>query len=127
MFGLRAAAAASAGFLVLTLCPLIIWVLPDTHDVPKLAGARLQPFDGGLPLLLKNAALREAISLRVLIVAPYVCYELVGRQFIMRKYFQTPTDAAQLMLITGQFRGQHTSETPITALVLISWINNMPL
>ncbi|CAG9538023.1 unnamed protein product [Cercopithifilaria johnstoni] len=86
--------------LIGTLTPFIYYVLPQTHSVPKLATARLRPQDY-LPMIKHNAALREGIFLRGLLIAAYICYELISRNFLLRSFMQGPNDSAKVLIVMG--------------------------
>ncbi|VDN02753.1 unnamed protein product [Thelazia callipaeda] len=87
--------------LLVTLTPLIYFMLPYTHTVPKLATARLRPQDY-LPMVKNNSALREGILLRGLLIAAYVCYELISRNFLLRSLMQVnPNDSAKVLIVMG--------------------------
>ncbi|VDO26251.1 unnamed protein product [Brugia timori] len=86
--------------LTVTLTPFIYYVLPQTHNVPKLATARLRPQDY-LPMIKHNVALREGIFLRGLLIAAYICYELISRNFLLRSFMQGPNDSAKVLTVMG--------------------------
>uniref|UniRef100_A0A8R1TIL0 MFS domain-containing protein n=2 Tax=Onchocerca TaxID=6281 RepID=A0A8R1TIL0_ONCVO len=86
--------------LIVTLTPFIYYVLPQTHNVPKLATARLRPQDY-LPMIKHNVALREGILLRGLLIAAYICYELISRNFLLRSFMQGPNDSAKVLIVMG--------------------------
>ena len=96
--------------LLVTLMPVLLFMLPTTHSIPKLATARLRPQDY-IPMITKNSALRvrfflynscqdfqEGLILRALIVAAYVCYEMISRNFILRHYMQDSNDSAIVLM-----------------------------
>uniref|UniRef100_A0A915Q7C5 Major facilitator superfamily (MFS) profile domain-containing protein n=1 Tax=Setaria digitata TaxID=48799 RepID=A0A915Q7C5_9BILA len=86
--------------LIVTLTPFIYYVLPQTHSVPKLATARLRPQDY-LSMIKHNIALREGILLRGLLIAAYICYELISRNFLLRSLMQGPNDSAKVLIVMG--------------------------
>lgn len=89
------------GIAMATLLIPIIWrLLPETHSVPKLASARLRPQDYW-PMIRRNAALFEGLLLRSMIVASYVCYELVSRNFLMKAFMKGPNDNALVLGVMG--------------------------
>uniref|UniRef100_A0A914UMH8 Major facilitator superfamily (MFS) profile domain-containing protein n=1 Tax=Plectus sambesii TaxID=2011161 RepID=A0A914UMH8_9BILA len=90
---LRTSQMLSGVFVLFTVAPMVWWLLPNTHSVPRLASARLRPQEYW-PMVTRNSALREALLLRALIVGPYVAFELISRQFLMRAYAQGPYDTA---------------------------------
>lgn len=54
-----------------------------TDGFPKLKF--LQDY---LPMVVRNVALREGLLLRGFLIAAYVCYELISRNFLLRSYMQ---------------------------------------
>ncbi|KHN89077.1 hypothetical protein Tcan_15389 [Toxocara canis] len=86
--------------MLITLTPTIYLTLPETHSIPKLATARLRPQDY-LPMVARNVALREGLLLRGLLIAAYVCYELISRNFLLRSYMQGPNDSAKVLIVMG--------------------------
>ncbi len=62
--------------LGLCLIPLLVFCLPDTHNLPKIVTARLNPLNS-IDLLIRNHALREGVLLRLLLIAPYLGYDMV--------------------------------------------------
>ncbi|MFH4978502.1 hypothetical protein AB6A40_005211 [Gnathostoma spinigerum] len=86
--------------LFATLTPFIYYFLPQTHSVPKLATARLRPQDY-VHMVRGNVPLREGLLLRALLIAAYVCYELISRNFLLRSYMQGPNDSAKVLIVMG--------------------------
>uniref|UniRef100_A0A914I6G5 Major facilitator superfamily (MFS) profile domain-containing protein n=1 Tax=Globodera rostochiensis TaxID=31243 RepID=A0A914I6G5_GLORO len=82
------------------LIPVILFFLPTTHSVPRLATARLRPQDYW-PMATKNVALREGLVLRGLLIVAYVCYELIARNFVLRSYMHATSDNAEVMVTMG--------------------------
>ncbi|VDN24693.1 unnamed protein product [Gongylonema pulchrum] len=54
-----------------------------------------------LPMVKHNTALREGIILRGLLIAAYVCYELISRNFMLRSFMQGPNDSAKVLIVMG--------------------------
>uniref|UniRef100_A0A0M3HQJ0 MFS domain-containing protein n=1 Tax=Ascaris lumbricoides TaxID=6252 RepID=A0A0M3HQJ0_ASCLU len=86
--------------MLIVLTPTIYFALPQTHSIPKLATARLRPQDY-LPMVVRNVALREGLLLRGFLIAAYVCYELISRNFLLRSYMQGPNDSAKVLIVMG--------------------------
>lgn len=86
------------GALLLTLMPVIAFLLPTTHSIPRLATARLRPQDYW-PMISKNTALKEGLILRALIVSSYVCYEMISRNFLLRSFMKDTNDSAIVLLV----------------------------
>ncbi|VDK44428.1 unnamed protein product [Anisakis simplex] len=86
--------------MLITLTPTIYCLLPQTHSIPRLATARLRPQDY-LPMIARNVALREGLLLRGLLIAAYVCYELISRNFLLRSFMQGPNDSAKVLMVMG--------------------------
>lgn len=86
--------------LLISLVPVIYFLLPQTHSIPKLATARLRPQDY-LPMVARNTALREGLLLRGFLIAAYVCYELISRNFLLRAYMEGPNDSAKVLIVMG--------------------------
>lgn len=82
------------------LIPIILFFLPTTHSIPRLATAKLRPQDYW-PMVTKNQALREGLILRALLIISYVCYELIARNFILRSYMHATSDNAEVMVTMG--------------------------
>lgn len=82
------------------LIPVILFLLPTTHSIPRLASARLRPQDYW-PMITKNSALREGLILRGLLVSAYVCYELIARNYLLRAYMQGASDSAEVLIVMG--------------------------
>jgi MFS family permease len=85
------------------LIPVLIFLLPTTHSIPRLASARLRPQEYW-PLIGKNSALREGLLLRTLIIAAYVCYELIARNFLLRAFtnwHSDPNAMAEVVITMG--------------------------
>jgi MFS family permease len=80
------------------LIPVIIFLLPSTHSIPRLASARLRPQDYW-PMLTKNVALREGLILRALLIGAYVCYELIARNYLLRAYMKGANDSAEVLIV----------------------------
>ncbi|VDN23756.1 unnamed protein product [Gongylonema pulchrum] len=74
--------------LFITLTPFVYFVLPQTHS-------------DYLPMVKHNTALREGIILRGLLIAAYVCYELISRNFMLRSFMQGPNDSAKVLIVMG--------------------------
>jgi len=112
-WGLHNGELAAGVFLLVALVPLLVFVLPDTHSVPRNALSNLRWSSGwtilrvrlrrvlGVHRAQNNSGLREGVLLRMLLIAPFVCYELVGRQFVMRRLLRGPTDVAWLLGVSG--------------------------
>ncbi|EPB75908.1 transporter, major facilitator family protein [Ancylostoma ceylanicum] len=83
--------------LLFTLMPVLIFLLPTTHGIPRLATARLRPQDYW-PMITKNTALKEGLILRALIVSSYVCFEMISRNFLLRSYMKDTNDSAIVLL-----------------------------
>ncbi|VDL72193.1 unnamed protein product [Nippostrongylus brasiliensis] len=81
-----------------TLMPVLFFLLPTTHSIPRLATARLRPQDYW-PMISKNSALKEGLVLRALIVSSYVCYEMISRNFLLRSYMKDTNDSAIVLLV----------------------------
>ncbi|KAI1717990.1 major facilitator superfamily domain-containing protein [Ditylenchus destructor] len=86
--------------LATVLVPVLLFFLPTTHSIPRLASARLRPQDYW-PMLKRNAALREGIILRGLLIVAYVCYELIARNFLLRAYMRGASDSAEVLIVMG--------------------------
>uniref|UniRef100_A0A0N5AAZ7 MFS domain-containing protein n=1 Tax=Syphacia muris TaxID=451379 RepID=A0A0N5AAZ7_9BILA len=86
--------------MMLTLVPIVYKMLPETHSIPKLVTAKLRPQDY-YPMIKKNIALREGLILRGLLIAAYVCYELISRNFLLRSFMQGPNDSAKVLIVMG--------------------------
>ncbi|CAD5209315.1 unnamed protein product [Bursaphelenchus xylophilus] len=84
----------------LLLLPVLMFFLPTTHSIPRLASARLRPHDYW-PMIRRNAALREGLILRALLVTAYVCYELIARNFLLRAFMKGTTDSAEVIITMG--------------------------
>ncbi|XGW25076.1 hypothetical protein V3C99_006472 [Haemonchus contortus] len=84
--------------LMVTLMPVVIFLLPTTHSIPRLATARLRPQDYW-PMITKNAALKEGLIIRAIIIASYVCYEMISRNFLLRSYMKDTNDSAVVLLV----------------------------
>jgi len=82
------------------LIPVIVFLLPTTHSIPRLASARLRPQDYW-PMMTRNVALREGLILRGLLVAAYVCYELIARNYLLRSYMKGASDSAEVLIVMG--------------------------
>uniref|UniRef100_A0A7E4WB93 MFS domain-containing protein n=1 Tax=Panagrellus redivivus TaxID=6233 RepID=A0A7E4WB93_PANRE len=82
------------------LVPVLLFMLPTTHSIPRLASARLRPQDYW-PMLTRNGALREGLVLRALLVAAYVCYELIARNYLLRSYMKGAGDSAEVLIVMG--------------------------
>ena len=80
------------------LMPVLLFLLPTTHSIPKLASARLRPQDY-FHMLRKNQHLREGLTVRALVVAAYVCYEMIARNFLLRAYMRDTNDSAYVLLV----------------------------
>jgi Na+/melibiose symporter-like transporter len=89
------------GFLMgAVLIPIIFFLLPTTHSVPRLASARLRPQDYW-PMITRNSALREGLILRALLITSYVCYEIIARNFLLRSLMRGTTDSAEVLFTMG--------------------------
>ncbi|KJH43751.1 transporter, major facilitator family protein [Dictyocaulus viviparus] len=84
--------------LLFTLMPVLMFLLPTTHSIPRLATARLRPQDYW-PMITKNTALKEGLILRALIVSSYVCYEMISRNFLLRSFMRDTNDSAIVLLV----------------------------
>ncbi|KAE9416265.1 hypothetical protein Angca_000912 [Angiostrongylus cantonensis] len=84
--------------LLFTLMPVLAFLLPTTHSIPRLATARLRPQDYW-PMITKNTALKEGLILRGLIVSSYVCYEMIWRNFLLRSFMKDTNDSAIILLV----------------------------
>ncbi|CAD5206485.1 unnamed protein product [Bursaphelenchus okinawaensis] len=84
----------------LLLLPVLLFFLPTTHSIPRLASARLRPQDYW-PMIRRNAGLREGLILRALLITAYVCYELIARNFLLRAYMKGTTDSAEVIITMG--------------------------
>ncbi|KHJ98173.1 transporter, major facilitator family protein [Oesophagostomum dentatum] len=84
--------------LLATLMPVLMFFLPTTHSVPRLATARLRPQDYW-PMIKKNTALKEGLILRALVVSSYVCFEMISRNFLLRSYMRDTNDSAIVLLV----------------------------
>ncbi|CAI4222423.1 unnamed protein product [Auanema sp. JU1783] len=81
-----------------TLMPVLFFLLPTTHSIPKLATARLRPQDYW-PMITKNNSLKEGLIIRGLIVSAYVCYEMISRNFLLRNFMKDSNDSAVVLMI----------------------------
>uniref|UniRef100_A0AC35TQ59 MFS domain-containing protein n=1 Tax=Rhabditophanes sp. KR3021 TaxID=114890 RepID=A0AC35TQ59_9BILA len=91
----------SAGIaMFVTIIPVIYFALPSTHGIPKIASARLRP-QVYWPMITRNPALREGLILRCVIVAAYICYELIARNFLLRQYMHGTNDSAIVLIVMG--------------------------
>jgi len=97
---LRQSQFAAGIVMAVLLIPIIYKLLPTTHSVPKLASARLRPQDYW-PMIRRNAALFEGLLLRSMVVASYVCYELISRNFLMKAFMKGPNDSALVLGVMG--------------------------
>ncbi|KAI6207475.1 hypothetical protein M3Y96_00012800 [Aphelenchoides besseyi] len=89
------------GFVMpLLLIPVLLFFLPTTHSVPRIASARLRPQDYW-PMITRNSGLREGITLRALLIASYVCYEIIARNFLLRAFMKGATDSAEVLITMG--------------------------
>jgi Na+/melibiose symporter-like transporter len=52
-------------------------------------------------MIKRNAALREGVILRGLIVGAYVCFELIGRNFLLRAYMKGSNESAEVLMVMG--------------------------
>ncbi|KAK6034198.1 hypothetical protein COOONC_28297 [Cooperia oncophora] len=86
------------GALLFTLMPVLVFLLPTTHSIPRLATARLRPQDYW-PMITKNTALREGIILRAIVISSYVCYEMISRNFLLRSFMKDTNDSAIVLLV----------------------------
>ncbi|KAI6233037.1 hypothetical protein M3Y99_00964800 [Aphelenchoides fujianensis] len=84
----------------IALIPVIFFLLPTTHSVPRIASARLRPQDYW-PMITRNPALREGITLRALLITSYVCYEIIARNFLLRAFMKGTTDSAEVLITMG--------------------------
>ncbi|CAJ0592870.1 unnamed protein product [Cylicocyclus nassatus] len=84
--------------LLATLLPVLIFLLPTTHSIPRLATARLRPQDYW-PMVTKNTALKEGLVLRAIVVSSYVCFEMISRNFLLRSYMRDTNDSAIVLLV----------------------------
>ncbi|CAK5012999.1 unnamed protein product [Meloidogyne enterolobii] len=94
---LRASQMICGGVMPIVLIPVVLFLLPTTHSIPKLATAKLRPQDYW-PMVTKNQALREGLILRALLIVAYVCYELIARNFVLRSYMHLTSENAEVML-----------------------------
>ncbi|KAK0429398.1 hypothetical protein QR680_011359 [Steinernema hermaphroditum] len=83
-----------------TLIPVLIFMLPETHSIPKLAAAKLRPLEYW-GMVTRNSQLREGLVIRSLLVAAYVCYELIARNFLLRSYMKGTNDSAIVLIVMG--------------------------
>ncbi|CAD6184338.1 unnamed protein product [Caenorhabditis auriculariae] len=83
--------------LLATLAPVIMFLLPTTHSIPRLASARLRPQDYW-HMISRNSALKEGLLMRLLLVASYVCYEMISRNFLLRNYMHNTNDSMYVLL-----------------------------
>ncbi|KAK6019915.1 hypothetical protein OSTOST_14440 [Ostertagia ostertagi] len=86
------------GALLFTLMPVLMFMLPTTHSIPRLATARLRPQDYW-PMITKNTALKEGLILRALVISSYVCYEMISRNFLLRSFMKDTNDSAIVLLV----------------------------
>ncbi|KAH7699273.1 Protein Y71G12B.25 [Aphelenchoides avenae] len=82
------------------LVPALLFFLPSTHSIPKLASARLRPQDYW-HMISRNPALKEGLILRGLLITAYVCYELIARNFLLRAYMKGASDSAEVLMTMG--------------------------
>ncbi|CAJ0964079.1 unnamed protein product, partial [Mesorhabditis belari] len=80
------------------LMPVLYFLLPQTHSIPKLASAKLRPQDY-FYMLKQNTHLREGLVVRAMVVAAYVCYEMIARNFLLRAYMKDTNDSAYVLLV----------------------------
>lgn len=97
---LRTSQMINGAILPVLLLPVLFFLLPTTHSIPRLASARLRPQDYW-PMVTRNPALREGLLLRALIVTAYVCYELIARNFLLRSFMKGTTDSAEVIITMG--------------------------
>ncbi|KAI6182450.1 Membrane transporter [Aphelenchoides bicaudatus] len=97
---LRTSQMASGVVMGITLLPVLMFLLPTTHSVPRIASARLRPQDYW-PMITRNPALREGLILRALLVTAYVCYEIIARNFLLRSLMKGTTDSAEVLITMG--------------------------
>lgn len=85
--------------IVIGILPIVIYLLPETHDVPKSVSAKLQ-LHAYWPML-KNRLLLKCVCIRVALVVPLIAYELISRQYLMRQFIKYPGDAIMLFCAIG--------------------------
>ncbi|GMR52293.1 hypothetical protein PMAYCL1PPCAC_22488 [Pristionchus mayeri] len=95
---LRVSQGACGIVMFLALMPVLAFMLPTTHSIPRLASARLRPFDF-FHLIKNNKHLREGLFIRCMIVSAYVCYEMISRNFLLRSFMKTTNDSAFVLLV----------------------------
>jgi hypothetical protein len=112
---LRASQMINGCVMAAMLIPLVIFLLPTTHSIPRLATAKLRPqvesnewkltmwtlLKDYWPMMTQNSALREGLTLRALLIVSYVCYELIARNFVLRTYMHATSDNAEVMITMG--------------------------
>ncbi|GMT26497.1 hypothetical protein PFISCL1PPCAC_17794, partial [Pristionchus fissidentatus] len=95
---LRTSQGACGISMFITLMPVLYFLLPTTHSIPRLASARLRPFEF-IHLIKNNKHLREGLLIRCLVVAAYVCYEMISRNFLLRSFMKSTNDSAIVLLV----------------------------
>ncbi|CAB3410863.1 unnamed protein product [Caenorhabditis bovis] len=85
------------GVLLATMLPVLVFLLPSTHSIPRLASARLRPQDYW-HMIAKNPNLRQGLILRALIISAYVCYEMISRNFLLRNYMHSTSESSYILL-----------------------------
>ncbi|CAI2321673.1 unnamed protein product [Caenorhabditis sp. 36 PRJEB53466] len=83
--------------LAATMVPVLLFLLPTTHSIPRLASARLRPQDYW-HMIAKNTALKEGLFIRGMLISAYVCYEMISRNFLLRNYMHNTNDSAYVLL-----------------------------
>ncbi|CAI5437815.1 unnamed protein product [Caenorhabditis angaria] len=83
--------------LLVTMLPVVQFLLPTTHSIPRLASARLRPQDYW-HMISKNSSLKEGLMIRALLISAYVCYEMISRNFLLREYMHNTNDSAYVLL-----------------------------
>ncbi|CDM63586.1 MFS domain-containing protein [Caenorhabditis elegans] len=80
-----------------TMIPVVMFLLPTTHSIPRLASARLRPQDYW-HMISKNSALKEGLLIRALLISAYVCYEMISRNFLLRNFMHNTNESAYVLL-----------------------------
>lgn len=80
-----------------TMIPVVMFLLPTTHSIPRLASARLRPQDYW-HMISKNSSLKEGLLIRALLISAYVCYEMISRNFLLRNYMHNTNESAYVLL-----------------------------
>nr|CAD2150929.1 unnamed protein product [Meloidogyne enterolobii] len=98
---LRASQMICGGVMPIVLIPVVLFLLPTTHSIPRLATAKLRPqanFES--PKMTKFLSSTGLLANALLIVA-YVCYELIARNFVLRSYMHLTSENAEVMVTMG--------------------------